>query len=61
MTTHINLDPLEWQANANSLFFPTNNLIVSFHTREQSEAAYVNANKQAVLVVRLYGELNNGS
>ena len=61
-TSHITLDPLERAAHANSLFFVEQNLVVSFATREDADATYVNARKEAVSAFRMYGpEATNGS
>lgn len=55
MTRHIILEPHERPAEANALFFPQQNLIVSFPTRAEANAVVENAGAAIVDVVPLYG------
>lgn len=54
-TRHITLEPREQPADANALFFPQQNLIVSFPTRAEANAVVDNAAAAIVGVVPLYG------
>ena len=54
-TRHVTLYPGEQPADANAVLFPQQNLIVSFPTRADAQAAVENAAAAIVDVVPLYG------